>query len=178
MPPGTTSSSCHCPGAAAGTGVVTASGSEGSALIAAGWVQAMSHCGRRQRHAWLQTPSHQLPLGFGVVHAAAIALAAADQVGNQIDGVLCHGVHLPSWWTPSSALNLWSARRPQNDAYVHPFTRTSEPVQRLQVARRELAHESAISRLERFDLLILDDITCVSKDQAETSVLFELICAL
>lgn len=55
------------------------------------------------------------------------------------------------------------------------FTRTSELVQRLQVARRELALESAISRLERFDLLILDDITYVSKDQAETSVLFELI---
>ena len=57
------------------------------------------------------------------------------------------------------------------------FTRTSELVQRLQVARRELALESAISRLERFDLLILDDITYVSKDQAETSVLFELISA-
>jgi len=57
------------------------------------------------------------------------------------------------------------------------FTRTSELMQRLQVARRELALESAISRLERFDLLILDDITYVSKDQAETSVLFELISA-
>ena len=57
------------------------------------------------------------------------------------------------------------------------FTRTSELVQRLQVARRELALESAIARLERFDLLILDDITYVSKDQAETSVLFELISA-
>jgi len=57
------------------------------------------------------------------------------------------------------------------------FTRTSELVQRLQIARRELALESAIARLERFDLLILDDITYVSKDQAETSVLFELISA-
>jgi hypothetical protein len=54
----------------------------------------MSHRGRRQRHPGLQAPSHQLALGFGVVHAAAIALAAADQVGNQINGVLCHGVHL------------------------------------------------------------------------------------
>jgi hypothetical protein len=57
------------------------------------------------------------------------------------------------------------------------FTRTSELVQRLLVARRELALESAIHRLDRFDLLILDDITYVSKDQAETSVLFELISA-
>ena len=50
-------------------------------------------------------------------------------------------------------------------------------MQKLQVARRELALESAINRLERFDLLILDDIAYVTKDQAETSVLFELISA-
>lgn len=57
------------------------------------------------------------------------------------------------------------------------FTRTSDLVQRLQVARRELALEAALARLERFDLLVLDDIAYVSKDQAETSVLFELISA-
>lgn len=57
------------------------------------------------------------------------------------------------------------------------FARTSDLVQKLQVARRELALEAALSRLERFDLLILDDIAYVSKDQAETSVLFELISA-
>ena len=57
------------------------------------------------------------------------------------------------------------------------FTRTSDLVQRLQVARRELALEAAIARLDRFDLLILDDLAYVSKDQAETSVLFELISA-
>ena len=57
------------------------------------------------------------------------------------------------------------------------FTRTSDLVQKLQIARRELALEAAIDRLDRFHLLILDDITYVSKDQAETSVLFELISA-
>jgi DNA replication protein DnaC len=57
------------------------------------------------------------------------------------------------------------------------FARTTDLVQRLQVARRELALESAIAKLDRYDLLILDDITYVSKDQAETSVLFELISA-
>jgi DNA replication protein DnaC len=57
------------------------------------------------------------------------------------------------------------------------FARTTDLVQRLQVARRELALESAIAKLDRYDLLILDDITYVSKDQAETSVLFELIAA-
>ena len=57
------------------------------------------------------------------------------------------------------------------------FARTSDLVQRLQVARRELALEAAINRLDRFHLLILDDLVYVSKDQAETSVLFELISA-
>lgn len=57
------------------------------------------------------------------------------------------------------------------------FARTTDLVQRLQVARRELALEPAIAKLDRYDLLILDDITYVSKDQAETSVLFELIAA-
>lgn len=57
------------------------------------------------------------------------------------------------------------------------FTRTTDLVQKLQVARRELDLEAAINRLERFDLLILDDLAYVTKDQAETSVLFELISA-
>jgi DNA replication protein DnaC len=57
------------------------------------------------------------------------------------------------------------------------FTRTTDLVQKLQVARRELTLEAAINRLDRFDLLILDDLAYVSKDQAETSVLFELISA-
>jgi DNA replication protein DnaC len=57
------------------------------------------------------------------------------------------------------------------------FVRTSDLVQKLQIARRELALEAAINRLDRFHLLILDDLAYVSKDQAETSVLFELISA-
>ncbi len=57
------------------------------------------------------------------------------------------------------------------------FARTSDLVQRLQIARRELALEAAIARLDRFHLLILDDLAYISKDQAETSVLFELIGA-
>ncbi|MDN3627961.1 MULTISPECIES: IS21-like element helper ATPase IstB [Methylobacterium] len=57
------------------------------------------------------------------------------------------------------------------------FTRTTDLVQKLQVARRELSLEAALGRLDRFDLLILDDLAYVSKDQAETSVLFELISA-
>jgi DNA replication protein DnaC len=57
------------------------------------------------------------------------------------------------------------------------FARTSDLVQKLQLARRELALEAAINRLDRFDLVILDDFSYVTMDQAETSVLFELISA-
>lgn len=57
------------------------------------------------------------------------------------------------------------------------FTRTTDLVQKLQVARRELQLEAAITKLDKFDLLILDDLAYVTKDQAETSVLFELISA-
>ena len=55
------------------------------------------------------------------------------------------------------------------------FTRTTDLVQKLQIARRDLALEAAIAKLDKYHLLILDDIAYVSKDQAETSVLFELI---
>ena len=57
------------------------------------------------------------------------------------------------------------------------FTRTSDLVQKLQIARRDLALESAIARLDKYHLLILDDLAYVAKDHAETSVLFELISA-
>jgi len=55
------------------------------------------------------------------------------------------------------------------------FTRTSELVQRLQAARRDLRLPAELTKLDRFDLLILDDLSYVRRDQAETSVLFELI---
>jgi DNA replication protein DnaC len=55
------------------------------------------------------------------------------------------------------------------------YTRTTDMVQRLQAARRDLALEAALAKLDKFDLIILDDITYAQKDQAESSVLFELI---
>jgi DNA replication protein DnaC len=55
------------------------------------------------------------------------------------------------------------------------YTRTTDLVQKLQAARRDLALEAALGKLDRFDLIILDDIGYAQKDQAETSVLFELI---
>jgi DNA replication protein DnaC len=55
------------------------------------------------------------------------------------------------------------------------FTRTTDRVQRLQTARQSLALESAIEKLDKYHLIILDDLCYVRRDQAETSVLFELI---
>ena len=57
------------------------------------------------------------------------------------------------------------------------FTRTTELVQKLQQARQALQLEAAIAKLDKYHLLILDDLAYVAKDQAETSVLFELISA-
>src|SRR3954466_10597834 len=57
------------------------------------------------------------------------------------------------------------------------FTRTTDLVQKLQTARRDLQLEAAIAKLDKYHLLILDDLAYVSKDQAETSVIFELIAA-
>jgi len=57
------------------------------------------------------------------------------------------------------------------------FTRTTDPVRKLQVARRELALEAAITRLDKYQMIILDDLAYVTKDQPETSVLFDLISA-
>ena len=55
------------------------------------------------------------------------------------------------------------------------FSRTTDLVQRLQLARQALQLEAAVAKLDKYDLLILDDLSYVHKDQAETSVLFELI---
>src|ERR1700687_4406546 len=55
------------------------------------------------------------------------------------------------------------------------FTRTSEIVQKLQAARQSLQLPSVLAKLDRFALIVLDDLSYARKDQAETSVLFELI---
>ena len=57
------------------------------------------------------------------------------------------------------------------------FTRTTDLVQKLQLARRNLDLEAALAKLDKYHLLICDDLAYVTKDQAETSVLFELIGA-
>lgn len=48
-------------------------------------------------------------------------------------------------------------------------------VQGLQHSKLQLQLQSALKKLDRFDLLVLDDLGYVKKSEAETSVLFELI---
>lgn len=57
------------------------------------------------------------------------------------------------------------------------FARTTELVQSLQAARADLRLAAAIDKLDKYHLLVLDDLSYVQKSQAETSVLFELISA-
>lgn len=62
-----------------------------------------------------------------------------------------------------------------DNGYRVLFTRTTDLVQKLLAARRDLILPATLAKLDKFDCLILDDLGYVRKDQAETTVLFELI---
>ncbi len=53
------------------------------------------------------------------------------------------------------------------------YVRSSELVQRLRADRRNLQLPQALAELDRYDLLVLDDLCCVGKVEAKTGVLFE-----
>ena len=55
------------------------------------------------------------------------------------------------------------------------FTSTTTLVQKLQAARQHLVLPQTLAKLDLYQILILDDIGYVRKDEAETHVLFELI---
>ena len=57
------------------------------------------------------------------------------------------------------------------------FIRTTDLVQHLQAARQDLKLATALEKLDKYHLLVLDDLSYVQKSQAETSVIFELISA-
>ena len=105
--------------------------------------------------------------------AQVMALAAGDAWLNQGANCLVFGPPGAGKSHIASAIGLALVE----NGYRVLFTRTTDLVQRMQVARRELALESLLARLDRYHLLILDDLAYVRKDQAETSVLFELISA-
>jgi DNA replication protein DnaC len=108
-----------------------------------------------------------------VSKAQVMALAAGDGWLDQGANILLFGPPGGGKSHLAAALGLALV---QNGRRVL-FMRTTDLVQRLQLARRELGLEAAITKLDKYQLLILDDIAYVTKDQAETSVLFELIAA-
>lgn len=105
--------------------------------------------------------------------AQAMALAAGDAWIEQGANLLLFGgpgagkTHLAAAIGLALVENGWRVL----------FARTTDLVQKLQAARRDLALESAIAKLDKYHLLILDDFAYAARDQAETSVLFELISA-
>ena len=105
--------------------------------------------------------------------AQVMALASGDTWLEQ-------GANLLLFGPPGSGKSHAAAalgRALIENGYRVLFIRTTDLVQRLQAERQALRLEAAIAKLDRFDLLILDDLSYVTKDQAETSVLFELIAA-
>ena len=108
-----------------------------------------------------------------VSKAQVIALAAGDAWLEKGANILLFGPPGGGKSHLSAALGLALVE----NGWRVLFTRTTDLVQQLQVARRDLTLESAITKLDRYDLLVLDDLAYVTKDQAETSVLFELIAA-
>jgi len=96
------------------------------------------------------------------------------------DGWLDAGHHILCFGPPGSGKSHLAAGLGHalvENGFRVLFTRTTDLVQRLQVARQALALEAAIAKLDKYHLLVLDDLAYVQKSQAETSVLFELIAA-
>jgi len=56
------------------------------------------------------------------------------------------------------------------------FTRTTTLLQKLQAAKRASTLPAQLSKLDKYDCLILDDFGYVKKNEQETDLLFELIC--
>lgn len=103
--------------------------------------------------------------------AHILSLAAATAWIEQGANILCFG---PSGTGKTHAASALGHALIEEGRRVL-FTRTTDIVQKLQAAQRDLALPAMLAKLDRFDCLILDDLGYATKDQAETAVLFELI---
>ena len=132
---------------------------------------------RRLREARLPTGKTLDSFDFSVVptlsKAHVIALCAGDRWLDEGSNLLLIGPPGTGKTHLSAAIGLALIEH----GYRVLFARTTDLAQRLQAARRELALEAAVRKLDKFHLLVLDDFSYVTKDHAETSVLFELISA-
>jgi DNA replication protein DnaC len=105
--------------------------------------------------------------------ARVMALAAGDAWLDKASNLLLFG-------PPGAGKSHCAAaigRALVENGYRVLFARTTDIVQKLQAARQDLQLEAVIAKLDKYDLLMLDDLSYVHKDHAETSVLFELIGA-
>src|SRR3954462_7651320 len=105
--------------------------------------------------------------------ARVMALAAGDTWLDKAANLLLFGP--PGAGKSHAAAAI--GRALVENGYRILYTRTTALLQKLQQARQALQLEATIAKLDKYDLLILDDLSYVHKDHAETSVLFELIGA-
>ena len=133
---------------------------------------------RIERHlAEARLPPDKTLDSFDFAHVPMLSKARVMALASG-DAWLVKGANLLLFGPPGSGKSHISAalaRALIETGYRVLFTRTTDLVQRLQAARQDLALEAAITKLDRYDLLVLDDLSYVRRDQAETSVLFELI---
>jgi DNA replication protein DnaC len=108
-----------------------------------------------------------------VSRAHVTALATGDAWLNSGSNILLFG---PSG-SGKSHLAAALGHALVENGYRVLFTRATDLVQRLQAARQALALESAIEKLDKYHLIIVDDLCYARRDQAETSVLFEMIAS-
>lgn len=137
---------------------------------------------RRQKRIQRCTKEAKLPSGktldnFDFKAAASLnhaqIFALADNVSwvNQASNVLIFG---PSGVGKTHLAAAMTHRLIQQGLRAL-FLSTTTMVQKLQAARKEFKLELFMNKLSRYPLLVLDDFGYVKKDEAETSVLFELI---
>lgn len=140
----------------------------------------MNH--RYQKRIALHTKQAQLPYGKSLAtysfdqspslnRVKVKDLAENTQWVNEHNNVLIFGPSGVGKTHLASAIGL-SLIEKGNRVF---FTSTTMIVQKLQLARKELHLPQALAKLDYYQVLILDDIGYVRKDDAETHVLFELI---
>jgi DNA replication protein DnaC len=103
--------------------------------------------------------------------AQLMALAEGESWVDQGANILCFG---PSGVGKTHAASGVAYALIEHGRRVL-FSRTTDLVQRLLAAKRDLALPAALAKLDRFDAIVLDDLGYARKDQTETAVLFELI---
>ena len=112
---------------------------------------------------------------FDFAHAPMLSRARVLALASG-DAWLETGANLLLFGPPGSGKSYVSAalaRALIENGYRALFARTTDLVQRLQAARQDRALQAATAKLDRYDLLGLDDLSYVRRDQAETSVLYQ-----